>query len=102
MKTFSDIGPVGLLLLLPFLLLALWAIVDVIRRPASRMRYLPKWAWVLIVVLGNTLGQLVYLIVGRDTTKPAEQTVGASVDTARSAADALYGSRGGEGEGKSS
>lgn len=69
----------------------LWALIDAIRRPESKMRYLPKWAWILIILLGNTLGQLIYLFIGRDTSGPIQSSAGASADTARDAADALYG-----------
>lgn len=85
------IGWTELLLLLPFLALFLWALIDVIRRPQDRMRHLPKWAWVLIVVFGNTLGQIVYLVIGRENAKPAEQTQGADRGTVDKAVDSLYG-----------
>lgn len=77
-------------------IILLWALVDVIRRPQERMRHLPKWAWILIVVFGNTLGQLVYLFVGRETGTPVAETRGPSAATAASAADALYGPTPGE------
>jgi ABC-2 type transport system ATP-binding protein len=39
------------------------ALVDLTRRD---VRYLPKWAWALIIVFGNVpVGPLVYLLVGR-------------------------------------
>lgn len=77
--------------LLPFVALMLWALIDVIRRPADKVRYLPKWAWVLIVLFGETLGQIVYLVIGRDTTRAAAPTAGSDVAHARDIADALYG-----------
>ena len=88
---------IGGIVLVPVLVIAvgilLWALVDVIRRPQERMRYLPKWAWLLVVLLGNTLGQIVYLVVGRDNSRPVSDRPGASADRAASAADALYGAR---------
>jgi ABC-2 type transport system ATP-binding protein len=40
-----------------------WCLVDLSRR---EVRYLPKWAWALIIVLGNVpVGPIVYLVVGR-------------------------------------
>jgi ABC-2 type transport system ATP-binding protein len=40
-----------------------WCLVDLSRR---EVRYLPKWAWALIIVLGNVpVGPIVYLLVGR-------------------------------------
>ena len=79
------------LLLVPFVALLLWALVDAIRRPAERMRYLPKWAWILIVLFGNSLGQIIYLAIGRDNTKPADTAKAADKRTVDSAVDSLYG-----------
>jgi len=30
------------------------------------VKYLPKWAWALIIILGELLGPIVYLIIGRE------------------------------------
>ncbi len=38
--------------------------VDIAR---SQVRYLPKWAWAIIVVASVPLGGLVYLLVGRES-----------------------------------
>ena len=38
------------------------ALVDLIRRPQTRG---PKWAWVLVIVLINFLGPIIYFIAGR-------------------------------------
>lgn len=32
----------------------------------DRVRYLPKWAWALIIILGELLGPIIYLILGRE------------------------------------
>ncbi len=50
-------------LLLLQLGLAIAAVVDLARR--KRVRYLPKAAWVLICVFVNTLGPMVYFLIGR-------------------------------------
>ena len=54
------------LALLPLAVLALgfvaYCIVDIAR---SEVRYLPKWAWILISILSIPLGGLVYLVIGR-------------------------------------
>jgi Phospholipase_D-nuclease N-terminal len=47
-------------LMLGFLVYCLW---DVSR---SQVRYLPKWAWVLICLCAVPLGGIVYLIIGRE------------------------------------
>lgn len=44
-------------------LLFLWAIVDLIRR--RQVKHLPKWAWVLIIILINLFGPIIYLVFGR-------------------------------------
>jgi len=56
---------------IPLLILALviqlglqaFALVDLVRREKTRG---PKWVWVLIIVLGELLGPIVYLIFGRE------------------------------------
>lgn len=50
------------LLLFQFLIF-LWAIVDLIRR--KHVKHLPKWGWVLIIILVNLFGPIAYLVFGR-------------------------------------
>ena len=54
-------------LLIPILLIQLAlmvaAIIDLIKHPNTR--YLPRWAWVLIVLLGEILGPIIYFLIGR-------------------------------------
>lgn len=38
----------------------------------GRVKYLPKWAWALIVTLSIPVGGIVYLTVGRVSHDPAE------------------------------
>jgi len=53
--------------LIPILLLQLAliivALIDLARRERTRG---PKWAWVLIIVLINFIGPIVYFIIGRE------------------------------------
>jgi hypothetical protein len=53
-------------LLIPVVLIELallvTALVDLIRRPHTNG---PKWAWVLVIVLINFIGPIIYFIVGR-------------------------------------
>lgn len=53
-------------LLIPFLLIELGlmitALVDLVRRPQTRG---PKWVWVLVIVLVNFIGPIIYFIAGR-------------------------------------
>ena len=64
-KTF-DIMPV-LPLLIPLLVVQLVLVVvcllDLSRR--AKVRGLPKWAWAIIILLGELVGPIVYLFVGR-------------------------------------
>jgi hypothetical protein len=54
-------------LLVPILLLELAllivALLDLVRREHTRG---PKWAWVLVIVLINIIGPIVYLLFGRE------------------------------------
>lgn len=53
-------------LLIPILLIQLalmiYCLVDLARRKATKG---PKWLWVVLVVLGQLWGPILYLIVGR-------------------------------------
>lgn len=57
-----------LLALAPLAVLALgfviWVVVDIAR--AESVRYLPKWAWIVLSCVSIPLGGIVYLLVGRD------------------------------------
>jgi hypothetical protein len=53
--------------LIPILLLQLAlivvALIDLARRERTRG---PKWAWVLIIVLINFIGPIIYFVLGRE------------------------------------
>ena len=53
-------------LLIPVVLIELallvTALVDLIRRKQTRG---PKWAWVLVIVLINFIGPIIYFVAGR-------------------------------------
>ncbi len=53
--------------LIPILLLQLAlivvALIDLARRERTRG---PKWLWVLIIVLVNLIGPIIYFVVGRE------------------------------------
>lgn len=55
-----------------------YAIVDVATTPASRIRGLPKWLWIVVVVLVPLVGAILWFIVGKgrrgSSTKPAAPT----------------------------
>ncbi len=46
------------------LILVIVCLVDLFRR--EKTRYLPKWAWAIIIILGELLGPIIYLIIGRE------------------------------------
>jgi hypothetical protein len=46
------------------LILVIVCLVDLFRR--EKVRYLPKWAWAIIIILGELLGPIIYLIIGRE------------------------------------
>lgn len=76
--------------------LEVYAIVDIVRRPAAQIVGKKVW-WVLLVVFVNLIGAVIYLVAGR---KPAElQETSAprpTKDAAADAVDALYGNEAGE------
>ncbi|MBN1937435.1 MAG: PLDc_N domain-containing protein [Anaerolineae bacterium] len=53
-------------LLIPIILLQLglmvFALYDLIKRPFTRG---PKWVWVLVIVMVNLFGPIIYLVFGR-------------------------------------
>jgi hypothetical protein len=44
---------------------SLYALIDCARTEQDLLRGLPKWAWLLIIVLIGTFGAVAYLIWGR-------------------------------------
>ena len=54
-------------LIIPIILLQLGlliaALVDIIRREKTKG---PKWVWIIVVVVFNLLGPIIYFIFGRD------------------------------------
>jgi phosphoglycerol transferase MdoB-like AlkP superfamily enzyme len=78
-------------LLVVQLSLQVFAIIDLLKRPAAGLT-LPKWAWVGIIVLGEILGPIIYLLAGRKPAASADvSSRGATAERAENAADALYG-----------
>jgi hypothetical protein len=55
-----------LLLAIPIVLIQLslqiYALVDLARQPKVRG---PKWVWIIIIILGEFIGAIVYLVLGR-------------------------------------
>jgi hypothetical protein len=74
--------------------LAVFCIVDIVRRPAVLGGH--KWLWILLVLLFTLPGSIIYLAIGREQPPAPEPARGGDLD-ARSrterAADLLYGPR---------
>jgi len=64
----SPVSPVMILVLATAVVLVVAWEVFCLRKlaRADRVRYLPKWAWVIVCLISIPWGGLVYLIVGRD------------------------------------
>lgn len=43
--------------------MAIFCLIDLNKR--EKVNYLPKWGWALIILLGELVGPVVYLLVGR-------------------------------------
>jgi Phospholipase_D-nuclease N-terminal len=46
------------------LILMIVALVDLSKR--EKVRWLPKWLWAIIIILGELIGPIVYLVAGRE------------------------------------
>lgn len=43
----------------------LYALFDIIKRPAEEVRRLPKWAWIILLFLFEPIVGILYLLLGR-------------------------------------
>jgi len=79
--------------------LAVFCIVDIVRRPAVLGDR--KWVWVLLVVLFTLPGSIIYLAVGRVPAPAADvpEDGGDTLPRAAAAATALYGQTAGDAPG---
>jgi hypothetical protein len=79
-------------LVLVQLTLAVIALLDLYRRPVEQVATGKKWIWVVIILFVNTIGSIIYLVIGRKPAAAAEvrPTAPAATRTA-DAADLLYG-----------
>ena len=62
MSDFSRYIPFLVPVILIQLALMIAALVDLLRRPQTRG---PKWVWVLVIVLVNYIGPIIYFVAGR-------------------------------------
>ena len=78
------------------LTLQIWALVDLIKRPAPTQR---KMVFAAVIVLGGLVGAIAYLAVGRPMLEETSEggSAGSSNEAARKRAlDQLYGPRDGK------
>ena len=90
----TAVAAVALLFLVVQLAAQVYALVDLTRR--EQVYGGKKWVWALIIVFGNLLGAIGYIVAGRP--EPAVDVSGSGASTAggeaaRRAVDALYGPR---------
>jgi len=46
------------------LILMVVALMDLSKR--DKVRWLPKWLWLIIIIIGELVGPIVYLVAGRE------------------------------------
>jgi hypothetical protein len=79
-------------LLLVQVVLDVIALLDLFRRPVEQVVTGRKWLWVVIILFVNTIGAILYLVIGRKPSPAAEVRPSAPADARGSAAaDLLYG-----------
>jgi hypothetical protein len=73
------------------LALVVFCIIDIVRRPAVLGER--KWIWIVVVLLFNLVGSIIYLAIGRAQPPPSEPRAetGATAGRVAAAADILYG-----------
>lgn len=72
----------GIIFSVVLLFVMIVALVDIIRRDDSQVKYLPKIVWVLLVVIVPVVGSIVWFIVGHDWGQ-ARQSAGSFGDPRR-------------------
>lgn len=56
-----------IMMLLPLIIIELGLVIFALYRLAKdNVKYLPKWAWALIIIFFNLFGPIIFLIVGRE------------------------------------
>ncbi len=46
----------------------IYSLIDCARTDETQVRNLPKWAWILIIILIQTFGAIAYWVAGRPKT----------------------------------
>ncbi|HEX3679308.1 MAG TPA: PLD nuclease N-terminal domain-containing protein [Galbitalea sp.] len=79
------------------LVLDVIALVDLYRRPIAQVTLGNKWVWVVLIILMNLIGSILYLAIGRKGPQQSEHPRQPTEQrgNAASVVDALYGARDG-------
>lgn len=77
----------------------IYALVDMLKRPADQLALGGrKWLWAIIILFINWIGAIIYLVAGRKPVPAVDVAPAApAAERAASAADALYGPSAGSG-----
>jgi hypothetical protein len=70
---------------LPFIIelgLLVYALIDCVQTPDADVRYLPRWAWILLIVLFAYVGPIAWLVAGRQRGAVSRQAPWPSTQTA--------------------
>lgn len=83
----------GGLLAVVQLSIEIWALVDMLRRPADQLNLGGrKWLWAIIILFINLIGAIIYFAAGRKPAAAVETAPPAPVaERAEAAVEALYG-----------
>lgn len=59
---------------IPILLLmgiTIYSLIDCARTPQEEVRNLPKWAWLLLIIVFEAVAGIAWLLAGRPTKRPS-------------------------------
>ena len=56
------------------LVLTLYTFIDCARRDDSKIKKIPKWGWLLAIVLLQTFGGIAYQVIGRERGERGPRT----------------------------
>lgn len=100
-----DSLPAGVLVILGVVVLVqvvLWvfAIVDLVRRPQTAVMFGNKWVWLALILFVNLIGPVLYFAIGRTSAVAAESAAQPGTPPPgtlpfKDLADELYGTRDG-------
>jgi hypothetical protein len=61
----KEVGMGDLLLVLVPLAMSIWAVIDAIQTEDTRVLFLPKIIWILLILLFPTVGAIAWFVTGR-------------------------------------